>query len=181
MTGIKLVQMNKLLFWQVNTIKEPHLIERKDLMKDKTVAPPNAIYINATDNIILPDGEKKYAQYLATIFSGNNQQKIQHIIPITKFEGEYGFVNKRLPVFKVSYSCNNNERYYVETATSEFAAEVNDKDLLEGHSFSLLHKHHFMDFANKSTRDFSTMFWAMAQIAMVIIGLILYRKMRKNR
>ncbi len=179
--GIRLVQINKLLFWQVNTIKEPPLIKRKDLMKDKTVPTPNAIYINVIDNIILPDGEKKYARYLATKFSGNNQQNIQQIVPITKFEGEYGFVNKRLPVFKVSYACNNNERYYVETATSEFAAEVNDKDVLEGYSFSLLHKHHFMNFANKSIRDFSTMFWAMAQIAMVIIGLILYSRMRKNR
>ena len=36
-------------------------------------------------------------------------------------------------------------------------------------------KHHFgVDFAGKSWRDFSTMFWAMAQIAMVAVGLTLY-------
>jgi len=58
---------------------------------------------------------------------------------------------------------------------------VDDKDLYEGYSFSFLHKHHFMDFAGKSWRDFSTMFWAMAQIAMVAVGLTLYFKIRKQK
>jgi hypothetical protein len=37
-----------------------------------------------------------------------------------------------------------------------------------------------MDFAGKSWRDFSTMFWVAAQIAMVVIGFILYLKTKKK-
>ncbi len=69
----------------------------------------------------------------------------------------------------------------METSTGRLAAKVNDNDLVEGYSFSLLHKHHFMDFAGKTWRDFSTMFWAMAQIAMVVVGLVLYFKMKKRK
>jgi hypothetical protein len=57
---------------------------------------------------------------------------------------------------------------------------VQDKDMAEGYSFSLLHKHHFMDWGGKSVRDFSTMFWAAMQVAMVLVGLILYIKWRKR-
>jgi hypothetical protein len=53
--------------------------------------------------------------------------------------------------------------------------------MIEGYSFAFLHKHHFMDFAGKEARDISTMFWAASQLAVIIIGLILWRKSRKKQ
>jgi hypothetical protein len=150
-------------------------------MKDKKVPPPNATYVRTGDYSVLADGEKKYANYLATIFSNNPTPSITATEAITSFEGEYGFVNKRLPVWKVSYATNNNERYYVETSTGKLSVRVDDKDLYEGLSFAFFHKHHFMDFAGKNARDFSTMFWSLAQIALVAIGLILWRKSTRNK
>ena len=38
-----------------------------------------------------------------------------------------------------------------------------------------------MDFAGKSWRDFSTMFWAAMQVAMSVVGLILWRKAMKAK
>jgi PepSY-associated TM region len=183
-TNISAVQINNTLYWQVFTQtdwKKKTAVTRKDLMKDKQVPPPNGTYVKAADYSILPDGEKEYAQYLAGLFSGHIKNEVISTTAITKFEGEYGFVNKRLPVWKVGYASSSNERYYIETATGKLAVRVDDKDLYEGYSFSFLHKHHFMDFAGKSWRDFSTMFWAMAQIAVVTIGLTLYFKIRKNK
>jgi hypothetical protein len=185
-TNISAVQINNTLYWQVFTQadlkkKTGTAVPRKDLMKDKQVPPPNGTYVKATDYSVLPDGEKVYAQHLAGLFSGHIKNEVISTTAITKFEGEYGFVNKRLPVWKVGYASNSNERYYVETATGKLAVRVDDKDLYEGYSFSFLHKHHFMDFAGKSWRDFSTMFWAMAQIAMVAVGLTLYFKIRKHK
>jgi Ca2+/Na+ antiporter len=54
-------------------------------------------------------------------------------------------------------------------------------ELVEGYSFALFHKHHYMDFAGKTTRDISTMIGAALQIMMVIIGLIFYFKWRKRK
>jgi hypothetical protein len=38
-----------------------------------------------------------------------------------------------------------------------------------------------MDFAGKQWRDFSTMFWAMAQIMLVVVGFMLFFKSRKKK
>ena len=185
--NISMVQMGEDLYWQVTT-KAVKTFERgkvvkprKDLMKDKEVSPPNSMYFDASNYILLSDGEKIYAKFLAKQFSKNPISEVQSIVAVTKFDGEYGFVNKRLPVWKVGYLSHSNERYYVETSSGLLSVRVDDGDLVEGYSFSFLHKHHFMDFAGKEARDFSTMIWAMGQIMMVIIGLILWRKTIKKR
>lgn len=186
-TNISLVKIDSQNYWQVFTKKAGNAFtqgmekQKGDLMKDKTVQPPQTVYINTATNQILANGERIYAAYLAAAMSKHAVTDTTGINLITKFEGEYGFVNKRLPVWKVNYPFNHNERWYVETSTGKLAAKVNDNDLIEGYSFAMLHKHHFMDFAGKTWRDFSTMFWAMAQIVMVAIGLTLYFKMRRRK
>lgn len=134
------------------------------------------IYVNDDNYTVLPNGEEQHAISLATSFSKHTARDIVKMEKITKFAGEYGFVNKRLPVWKMSYAGNNNERFYVETCSGKCAAYVNDKDLFEGYSFALLHKHHFMDWAGKSARDISTMIAAGLQVLMILIGLILFYK-----
>ncbi len=113
--------------------------------------------------------------------AGRPANKIIATNVVTKFEGEYGFVNKRLPVWKVGYAENSEERYYVETSSGKLAALVNDKDLAEGYSFALFHKHHFMDWGGKTTRDVSTIFWAAMQMMMVGVGLWFWWKSRQQR
>jgi len=148
--------------------------------KDKKTSMPAALYFHDVSGQNFPNGESKYAQYLADHFRDSEEGQSLHTKPITFFEGEYGFVNKRLPVWKIQYTTNHNERYYVETATGKLAVRIDDNDLAEGYSFSFLHKHHFMDFAGKPARDFSTMFWAAMQIVMVSIGLYYYFSKRKK-
>ncbi len=183
--NIGLITMDTAAYWQVyvkdaNKKSMPEA-KSKDLMKSMTAPAPELVYINAAHHTVLPDGEKKYAGYLATLFSHNNPADIKSETVITKFEGEYGFVNKRLPVWKISYAINNNERYYVETGSGKLGVRIDDTDLWEANSFNYFHKHHFMDFAGKSWRDFSTMFWAASQIAMVVIGFILYLRNKRRK
>jgi hypothetical protein len=141
----------------------------------------NAIYLNADDYSILRNGEEVYARYLASVFKDNSNAKPIEVKQITKFAGEYGFVNKRLPVWKIAYDSNYNERFYVETSSNKLSVRIDDREVFEGLSFSFLHKHHFMDFAGKSWRDFSTMFWAAMQVAMIVVGLILWKKAIKAK
>jgi hypothetical protein len=154
-TNISAVKINDTLFWQVfsgSSIK----------------------YIHASDYSLLKDGDEQYAAYLSRQFSLNSDKSIIKKEKIVKFGGEYGFVNKRLPVWKISYNLNDNERYYIETSSGYMAAYIQDKDLWEGLSFAYLHKHHFMDWGGKILRDLSTMFWAFVQIALIVTGIILY-------
>lgn len=186
LTNISVVLVNGIAYWQLfheallSAKKNP---EKKaaDFVKSMSTVIPDNLYLNTSDYSLLADGEKKYAASLAAFYSGQPLAAIQSIQPITKFEGEYGFVNKRLPVWKLDYSANHNERYYIETSSAALAATINDHDLYEGDSFSFLHKHHFMDFAGKSWRDFSTMFWASMQIIMVLVGITLFIKLTSTQ
>ena len=186
-TNLSLVQVQGECYWQVFNKSAKTMAHQaaakggKDLMKSMTVPPPNTLYVRAADYTLLQDGEEQYAHELATAFSGRPADKIIATNVVTKFEGEYGFVNKRLPVWKVGYAENSEERYYVETSSGKLAALVNDKDLAEGYSFALFHKHHFMDWGGKTTRDVSTMFWAAMQMMMVGVGLWFWWKSRQQR
>lgn len=159
---IGLARIDSNLYWRVLTLKK------------------KILYISNDDHVVLPHGEEQHAIGLATGFSGHSARDVVKIERITRFAGEYGFVNKRLPVWKVSFENNNNEKYYVETSTGKAAAYVTDKDLFEGYSFALLHKHHFMDWAGKSARDISTMIAAGLQVIMVLVGLFLFFRWLKR-
>ncbi|MFT3823030.1 MAG: PepSY domain-containing protein [Chitinophagaceae bacterium] len=177
-TNISLVKTDSAAYWQVTTITNS--TTRKDLMKDKSAQLSPILYINTKTYTVLPKGDEQYAQYMAGKFSQQGSQKIVSSVPVTKFTDEYNFTDKRLPVWKINYATDNNQRFYVETTSGKLASKVDDTDIPEGYSFSVFHKHHFMDWGGKTVRDISTMFWAFIQIIMVAIGLMLYFKWRKK-
>ena len=150
-------------------------------MKDMGAEAQLVSYINAVNFSVLKNGDEVYAKYLATQFSGHQLTDITSTQLTTKFTDEYNFTDKRLPVWKINYPFNKKERLYVETSTGVLAKTINDDELYEGYSFALLHKHHYMDFAGKTTRDVSTMVAAALQILMVTIGLVFFFKRRKKR
>ncbi|MFX5705773.1 hypothetical protein ABTE52_22565, partial [Acinetobacter baumannii] len=78
-----------------------------DILKDKMVSPPSTIYLHTNSYQPLVNGERKYASYLASLFSKNPQKDTTSVVLITSFDAEYGFVNKRLPVWKVNYPFNS--------------------------------------------------------------------------
>lgn len=180
-TNISLVRMNGKDYWQVFQQAAQPSNNAKDLMKNMQVQAAPVSYVAVDDGHMLPDGEAGYARYLATSFSRHPANTIQSVTQVTKFNNEYNFTDKRLPVWKISYPFNGHERYYVETATGKLSVRINDQDLMEGYSFATLHKHEFLAWAGKPVKDFSTMFWAAAQVLMVTIGLVLYLKWRSRK
>jgi hypothetical protein len=184
-TNISYVTMGHNQYYQVSIQKDfgskTGDKKPKDLMKEMKVPKPQIAYINTSNFELLKDGDKKYAHYLANTFSGNSEKEVTADSLIVKFEGEYGFVNKRLPVWKVAYAKNQNERFYIETTSGKLSVRVDDHDYNSTMIFNFLHKHHFMDFAGKEWRDFSTMFWAMAQIMLIVVGFVLFFKSRKKK
>lgn len=92
---------------------------------------------------------------------------------ITKFAGEYGFVNKRLPVVKLAFEGPGHPALYVEPASGKLAALVTDGDRREGLSFAVLHKFFLMDWAGKNVRDFIAIFSALGVLVVTLYGLVL--------
>lgn len=176
-TNISLVGMEGTIYWRIAMLPEK-VAMHKDLMKDGRAAMPPIIYVDVSDYSVLPDGDKRYAAWMATEFSRRPAGEIRSVSPVTAFGDEYNFTDKRLPVWKVSYDGGGHEKWYVETSSGRLASKVDDKALIEGYSFSVFHKHHFMDWGGKTVRDISTMFWVFMQIVLVSIGLILWFKRR---
>ena len=98
---------------------------------------------------------------------------------VTKFAGEYGFVNKRLPVVKVAFATPTHTALYVEPSTGKLAALVNDGDRREGLSFAVLHKFFLMDWAGKTVRDLVAMLSALGVLVVTLYGLALLLKTRR--
>jgi len=95
---------------------------------------------------------------------------------ITKFENEYGFIFKRMPVIKVQMNDADNTRYYIEPATGILSAKVRDIDGAEGFVFAYLHKWSF-NFINKDLRDILVSLFALGNILVAAMGFIMfYRK-----
>jgi hypothetical protein len=92
---------------------------------------------------------------------------------VTKFAGEYGFVNKRLPVIKLAFATPHHMALYVEPASGRLAAIVTDGDRREGLSFAVLHKFFLMDWAGKTIRDCVAMFSALGVLVVTLYGLVL--------
>lgn len=182
--GISLIAMGAGQYWRVVVIpKEAFsaMSKGKDLMRDMQVRPPEVVYVGAADYHVLADGEARYARYLATQFSGHPDSGIIATTITTKFDRDYNFTDKRLPVWRVNYAVNHNERYYVETSSGRLSVRVDDLNLLESYSFAFFHKQEFLAGFGKSVKDTSTMFWAAAQLLMVALGLTLYFKSRRRR
>ncbi|WP_418263532.1 PepSY domain-containing protein [Flavobacterium faecale] len=89
---------------------------------------------------------------------------------------EYGFVNKRLPVIKLSYDTPDKTAIYIEPSTSRLAAFVTNADRTEGYSFAILHKYLFMDWAGKNIRDLVMAISALGVLVVSLLGLYLFVK-----
>lgn len=177
---LSLCRIGNSTYWQVQPyVQQPD--QPADLMKSMSVQPDPVMYIDAEKDQLLQQGDSLHAVYLAQVFNKNRPGTIDSVSRVNRFTDEYNFINKRLPVWKVSFATKGHERFYIETKTGVLAADIRDQDLIEGYSFALLHKHHFMDWGGKTLRDISTCFGAGMQVVLVVVGLILYSRARKKK
>lgn len=94
----------------------------------------------------------KQSKLLATSYLDLKPEQIKQSSWVTSFGGEYGFINKRLPVIKVETQLENQLRLYIEPSSGVIAAQVTQQDALEGFSFAYLHKWTWLPI-DKTLRD----------------------------
>lgn len=113
---------------------------------------PKKAYYNIQSLKALADAEEQLVIALSQKFKSCTS-KIKSIEIVSKFGGEYGFINKRLPVLKITYDQANGRTDYIETSSNTIAASFNNSSRLEALSFLFLHKYHSLDFLGKNNRD----------------------------
>lgn len=107
--------------------------------------------------------------------SNVSESAIEKVTWVTRFADEYGFIFKRLPVLKVQLVDADNTRYYIEPTTGALAAKVRDMDGLEGFVFAYLHKWS-IEGLNKDLRDVMVSFFALWNVVVAILGLVLFAR-----
>jgi hypothetical protein len=140
-----------------------------------------AVYVRASDGEVLPEASRSHAISLAGQYSRLPSEQITDVTLVTKFEGEYGFFNKRLPVWRVDYHTPEHLSYYVETSSGALAAVVNDAARTEGWVFSYLHKFHWLDFAGKDVRDFIMGLFGLGNLIVAVLGLWMFTRRYTKR
>ncbi len=131
--------------------------------------------LDSHDSTPIAAAERTLAEQLARHYAGS-KAAISAIEPVTQFGGEYGFINKRLPVWRVSFD-DAPVRWYVETASGALALRADDSDAREGWSFAYLHKWSFIP--SKDLRDLLLMLFALTHVVIALVGirLLMKRKM----
>ena len=98
--------------------------------------------------------------------------------PITRFTDEYGFAQKRLPVYRLQFSTPDHLAVYIDPVDAAVAAVVRDLDRAEGFSFGYLHKAHWLDLFGKDVRDALMGLFALLIFVMTCFGLSFLRRKR---
>ncbi len=205
-TNISLTRTNGSLYYQIFTKKgdgvgwDQRQIERAETTTSivATALTAGITYYNAQTATLWPDGVTEHAKHLVRTFwaaqeLGGGQACCERIVNeqmaaagempdllnttvLTRFDREYGFINKRLPVVKLTLDTPDHLTYYVEPATSRLAAQITDSDRWAGLSFSMLHKFSLIDWAGKDFRDAVTILSALGILVVSVLGLILFLK-----
>ncbi len=86
---------------------------------------------------------------MAAIMNTTRGAKVTQVDLIEQFDGEYKYVNRYLPAYKVSFDRADGVRIYVETAQDRFAFAVDNKRAAFDTFFSLFHTLSWLDFMGK--------------------------------
>ena len=103
-----------------------------------------ALYVDAADGKVWPEGDRELAYQLAAYHTGLPREAIQNATLVTRFGPDYDFRNKRLPVWKFEYAQPLNASVFIDTATGVMADKALNSAKPETWSFSMLHKWNFM-------------------------------------
>lgn len=130
------------------------------------------LYFDATTGQELPNGDEQYAAFLSNYYIGTKTSP-DSITRVGQFTNDYGFINKRLPVQKLSYP---DQDIYIETTSAKLATKVGQLDRAEGLSFIFLHKFFWMTWAGKDVRDIVSMLFAGGILIVALLGFVAFFK-----
>jgi hypothetical protein len=134
-------------------------------------------YFHTQSGISLENGDDLYAKELALRFGA--PENLVNISTQSQFGGEYGFINKRLPVIKLMYDDDANHTYYIETWTGYLAAKFNQSSRFYGLFFTFVHKWHFLDPIGRDVRDVIMVLFCLLISAVAASGIWIYLKKLK--
>ena len=143
-------------------------------------------YFNTTTGIALSNGDERYAEYLARYFIADRSSKIKSITVQTGFSQQYKYVNRYLPVWKVSFNRKDAMDVYVETASSQLATFNTDARKTFLWLFDNFHSWSFLEAISNNTVKTCVMVALLSIITLsalsgILIYGVLWKKFKKPK
>jgi hypothetical protein len=143
-----------------------------------------AIYLHAATGAVEPSGDKDLARAIARRFTGAPDSAVKGVELVTRFNHEYDFRNKRLPVWRVDYGAPVKASLFVDTGAGVLVDRVADGEKPERLVFSFIHKWNFLFPVGRLAQNVLVGAFAIALIGfMAVLGLRmdLVRRLRTGR
>ncbi|QEK51202.1 PepSY domain-containing protein [Pedobacter aquae] len=132
-------------------------------------------YFNTTTSEELLNGDQHYATYLAKYYLADTAIKPSNISLQTTFSQDYKYINRLLPVWKLSFDKNGGTDLFIETTSSRLATfnNQNRKNFLL--IFDLFHNWSFLDaISNNQIRIVMMMICLSIIILSALSGILIY-------
>ncbi|WP_150002239.1 PepSY domain-containing protein [Iodidimonas gelatinilytica] len=124
-----------------------------DQVMSAAKALPTALWIKGDSGALMENAAQDIARALATKATGLGENRIVSMDQVHGFTPEYGFLNKRLPVWRVAFDDPETPLLFVDAADAVVAATVSKADVREGKFFNTIHKWSFLDWMGQKPRD----------------------------
>lgn len=142
------------------------------------------LYFNTFDGRKLENGDQKYANWLARYFLDDSKSEIKNTEILTEFDNQYKYVNRYLPVYKLSFDRPDGMQIYVETVSSKLATYNPKSRQLFIWFFDNFHNWSFIDsISNANIRIFIMILFLSIICFSAFSGILIYgflwKKFRK--
>ena len=137
-------------------------------------------YVNAVDGGVVTDGDRRYAEQLARIFLGDPYSAIAGTTEITRFDHEYSYINRVLPVWRVQFERPDGMRVFVDTAADRIGALADRTKAALAFTFVHLHRWQWLESIAPTFRLVFLAIVFVAALLTMFAGTLLYISRRKN-
>lgn len=133
------------------------------------------LYFNTSNANLLQNGDNLYAEWLSRYFLNDSISKVSSNIVLTEFDNQYKYINRYLPVHKISYNRNDDMEIYVETSSSKLATFNPKSRQVFIWFFDTFHNFSFIEkISNEYVRIIIVGFSLLIILLSAISGLVIY-------
>lgn len=130
---------------QLSTLEQLHLVKIGDQVAyQHQTAEGSTAYFNINTGALMPNAEVQLVKQLASGFSGFDAELIKGVEKITEFRSDYNYVNRYLPVYRVSFDTEDEFEVFIDPESQKLAAFSNHASRLYKQFFAWTHNWIFL-------------------------------------
>ncbi|MGH2665682.1 PepSY domain-containing protein [Flavobacterium sp.] len=138
-------------------------------------AKDSILYLNTMDGKSLQNGDKLYAVWLSRYFLDDPKSPVENRELLTEFNSQYKYVNRYLPVHKISFDRSDKMQVYVETATDKLATFNPKSRQFFIWFFDTFHNWSFIDAVSNNSVRICLMLFLLTIIGFsALSGIVIY-------